>query len=352
MLALENISKKLGSFALSSISLSVNRGEYFIILGPSGAGKSILLEIIAGLVNPDAGKLTYNSIDITNSPIQSRNIGLVFQDFAIFPHLNVRNNITYPLKGKGLKASALKREVLNLSKKFGISHLLKQNASTLSGGEQQRVALARTLALKPDVLLLDEPLSALDSERRVELRSLLRGLNRDGQTIIHVTHDYEEAIALGHRVAIMSGGKLEQVGTPEQIFNKPASIFIANLVGVKNFFLASLTESNEENLMKANLVCGLIFYVYANTCGSGYITFPDNAVVLSEAPQKSSALNSFSGEIVDIYPQRYGYEVVVNIKVAIYVNITHESVLKLNLKIGSRVWVSLKASNIQFIRVE
>jgi ABC-type Fe3+/spermidine/putrescine transport system ATPase subunit len=352
MLSIENISKKLGAFLLSSISLSVNRGEYFIILGPSGAGKSILLEIIAGLVQPDDGKLTLNSKDITTSPIQLRNIGLVFQDFAIFPHLNVRNNIAYPLKGKGLSGSALNREVLSLAKKFGVSHLLKQNASTLSGGEQQRVALARTLALKPDVLLLDEPLSALDSERRVELRSLLRGLNRDGQTIIHVTHDYEEAIALGHRVAIMSGGKLEQVGTPEQIFNKPASTFIANLVGVKNFFLASLTESNEVNLMKAHLASGLIFYVYADACGSGYITFPDNSVTLSLTPPQSSALNSFSGEIVDMYPQRYGYEIVVNIKVKIFVNVTHESVLKLNLKIGSRVWISLKASNIQFIRVD
>lgn len=352
MLSLENISKKLGNFALSSISLSVNRGEYFIILGPSGAGKSILLEIIAGLVKSDDGKVALNSKDITNSPIQSRNIGLVFQDFAIFPHLNVRNNIAYPLKGKGLSGSAVNREVLSLANKFGVSQLLKQNASTLSGGEQQRVALARTLALKPDVLLLDEPLSALDSERRVELRSLLRGLNRGGQTIVHVTHDYEEAIALGHRVAIMSGGKLEQVGTPEQIFNKPASTFIANLVGVKNFFLASLTESNEVNLMKAHLLCGLIFYVYADDCGSGFITFPDNSVSLSATPLESSALNSFFGEIIDMYPQRYGYEIVVNIKVKIYVNVTHESVLKLNLKIGSRVWISLKASNIQFIRVD
>ncbi len=352
MLVLENVSKKLGTFALSRISLSVNKGEYFIILGPSGAGKSILLEIIAGLVKPDDGKVTLNSKDITKCPIQLRNVGLLFQDFAIFPHLNVENNIAYPLNGKDLSGSTLNRTVLSLAQRFGVSHLLKQNASTLSGGEQQRVALARTLALKPDILLLDEPLSALDSERRVELRSLLRELNRGGQTIIHVTHDYEEAIALGHRVAIMSGGTIEQIGTPEEVFNKPSSAFIANLVGVKNFFIASLTESKEANLMKAHLTSGLIFYIYADACGSGFITFPDNSVMLSITPPQNSALNSFLGEIIDMYPQRYGYEIVVNLKVKIYVNVTHESVLKLNLKIGSKVWISLKASNIQFIRVD
>jgi ABC-type sugar transport system ATPase subunit len=349
MLRINNISKTLGRFCLSNISFHINKGEYFILLGPSGAGKSILLEIISGLISPDAGTIVLNEKDITKSSIQQRSIGLLFQDFAVFPHLTVRQNIAFPIKKKYSTTRERDRKVLELSEKFGISHLLKQKAAKLSGGEKQRVALARTLALEPEILLLDEPLSALDSEKRIEIRSLLRNLNRAGQTILHVTHDYEEAIALGHTVAVLSAGELEQVGSPEEVFNKPASSFVANLIGVRNFFEASLTHSADQNLMKANLKCGLIFYVYAENIGEGFISFADNAVNLSDSAPTSSALNNFKGTVVDIYPQRYGYDVIVNIKVKVVVNISHESLLRFKLFLGKEVWISIKAGGIQFI---
>jgi ABC-type sugar transport system ATPase subunit len=349
MLRIQNISKKLGRFSLSNISFHVNKGEYFILLGPSGAGKSILLEIIAGLTKPDSGNLMLNEKNITNLAIQQRSIGLLFQDFAVFPHLTVRQNIAYPIKNKYSTAAEKNRKVIELAEKFGITQLLRQKAEKLSGGEKQRVALARTLALEPEILLLDEPLSALDSEKRIEIRSLLRNLNRAGQTILHVTHDYEEAIALGHTVAVLSGGELEQVGSPEEVFNKPASSFVANLIGVRNFFEVSLAQSHEQNLMKAILKCGLIFYVYSETIGDGFISFADNAVNLSDIAPTSSALNNFKGTVVDFYPQRYGYDVIVNIKVNVVVNISHESLTRFKLSIGKEVWISIKAGGIQFI---
>lgn len=351
MLNVNHISKKLGNFSLQSVSFRVNMGEYFILLGPSGAGKTIILEMIAGLIQPDSGNIEFKGSDITHLPIQKRNIGLVFQTFELFPHLTVKQNISFSLRSKRLTKIEQNRRVLDLAQRFGITHLLRQNASELSGGERQRVALARTLATAPELLLLDEPLSALDAERRTEVRSLLRELNRNGQTIIHVTHDFEEAIALAHTVAVLGKGVIEQLGTPEEVFNRPTSNFVARMVGVRNFFPAALTHSNETNLMIARIKGNLTFYLYSEKSGNGFILFSDNAVSISDSPPASSALNNFKGTITDIYPQRFGREVVVDIGIKIVANITNESLQRLRLVIGKTVWISIKSGGIQFIPV-
>lgn len=350
MLKLRNINKTFGVFNLKDVSFEVEKADYFILLGPSGAGKSIVLEIIAGLVKPDSGEVLVNNINLDKVKIQERNIGLVFQDLALFPHLSVRQNIAYPLQRKGYKKSEVTRRVIEISQNLGIVHLLKRYPTNLSGGEQQRVALARTLTLNPDVLLLDEPLSSLDVELKTEIRKLLREINRMGQTIIHVTHDYEEAIALGNRIAVMNNGKVEQIGITQEVFSKPASTFVAGFGGIKNFFEANINQAVGNQLVEAKTSNNLSIFLLSEHSGKGYITFPESNVSLSLAPPDSSSINCFKGKIVDIYPQRFGIELVVDIGIPVYSLITKESLEKLKLEIRTEVWVSFKATSVQFIK--
>ena len=240
MLELKNIAKQLGDFSISQVSFTVNEGEYFILLGVSGAGKSLLLEMIAGLVAPDAGTIAMDGKDITKERIQSRGIGLVFQDYAVFPHLTVKENVGYSLHGAPYTHARKKEMIHEIAVRMNIDHLLNRKPSTLSGGEQQRVAIARTLVQNPQILLLDEPLSSLDPKLRGEIRSLLRQINRDGQTVIHVTHDYEEAVSLADTIAVMNDGQIIQAGRPEEVFAHPQSEFVAHFIGIKNFYRASI----------------------------------------------------------------------------------------------------------------
>ncbi len=349
MLKVLNLNKEYGEFSLKSINLNVMQGEYFILLGPSGAGKSVVLELVAGFMKPDAGTIKLNGKDITDLSIQNRSVGLVFQDLALFPHLSVKQNISYPLQRKGFGSRKIYRRVIELANTLSISHLLRRFPPTLSGGEQQRVALARTLALKPDILLLDEPLSSLDVERKAEIRKLLREINRQGQTIVHVTHDYEEAIALANRIAVMHNGAIEQTGTPQEVFSKPASSFVAGFGGIRNFFEANVKPSVYNDLAEAQITSKLNIYLLGNPIGSGYVTFPENAVSISKKPSDSSALNCFKGQVADFYPQRYGVELVIDIGVKIHSLITDESLQKLSISVGAEVWVSFKASSVRFI---
>ncbi len=349
MLKISNIHKTLGVFNLRDVSLQVKKGEYFILLGPSGAGKSIVLEIIAGLIQPDSGSVEINNISLDKIKIQERNVGLVFQDLALFPHLSVKQNIAFPLLRKGKTRMEINRMIMEAAQSLSIEHLLRRNTTTLSGGEQQRVALARTLVTKPDVLLLDEPLSSLDVERRAEIRKLLREINRKGQTIIHVTHDYEEAIALAHRIAVMNNGIIEQTGTPQEVFSKPASSFVAGFGGIKNFYKINSIASQNKDLAEAIIGNRLPVYLMGEASDDGYITFPENAVSISNAEMDSSSQNHFKGKVIDVYPQRFGVEVIVDIGVNVYSLVTMESIQKLSIAVGAEVWVSFKASSVRFI---
>ncbi len=349
MLRVEKLCKSFGSFSLKDVSFEVGRGDYFIVLGPSGAGKSIVLEIIAGLIRADSGSIMLNGEDLLAKTIQQRNVGLVFQDLALFPHLSVRHNIAYPLVRKGYSRSNVTRKVIELANKFSISHLLRRYPVTLSGGEQQRVALARTLALEPEILLLDEPLSSLDVELRADVRVLLRNLNRNGQTIIHVTHDFEEAIALANRIAVMKDGVIEQTGTPQEVFSKPMSSFVAEFGGIRNFFSASVDTVSNSDISEAKLKGNIKIYLHSNEQGNGYVTFPENSVLISTQSFPTSAMNCFRGKITDFYPQKLGIEVVVDIGVPVYALVSTDSIRRLELEIGKEVWISFKASSVRFI---
>ena len=348
MLELQNISCSFPNFSLTDISFSVAEGEYFILLGESGAGKSLLLEAIAGLNPIKGGKLLLEGKDITNEKIQQRGIGLVFQDQAVFPHLSVKENIAFPLKYRHISKSEKEKTIVEITALLRINRLLNRRPATLSGGELQRVALARVLVQKPKVLLLDEPLSATDSKLRSELRALLRNINRMGQTIVHVTHDFDEAVSLADRIAIMNQGKIVQSGAPQEVFGNPANAFVAHFAGIRNFFKAGIEKRNGTCI--ARPAPGVEIYTGDfSDSQSGYILIRNEDILLSSAAFESSALNNFEGLITDLYPARSGMEVVVNIGILLHAQVSRESATKLELAQGHKVWVHFKASSVRLI---
>lgn len=352
MLKVEQLSKRLGDFVISDASFEVAEGEYFVLLGASGVGKTVLLETITGIITVDSGSIKLNGRDITHEKIQKRDIGLVYQDQALFPHLSVRQNIAYGLRSRNHNRSEINKQVELLAGEVEVTNLLERKPTTLSGGEAQRVALARALAMQPKCLLLDEPLSSLDIGSRSEMRALLRRLNRKKITMVHVTHDYEEAISLAMRIGIMENGKIVQVDTPRQIFQHPKSEFVARFIGIRNFFWGNLDKGEDSPDRSAHFVTsGLQFSVLTDEePGEGNIIIRSEDVTVSTEPSSSSARNVFEGTIVDIAAARLGVEVIVDIGVEVAALITQDSVNKLGLGYGKKVLISFKASAIKFIR--
>jgi len=347
MLELKNITKRFSDFSLKDISFRVGKGDYFVLLGESGAGKSMLLETIAGLVQPESGTILMNNIDITHQKIQNRKIGLVFQDHAVFPHMSVHENIAYSLHGGKLTREEKKERVRKIAEQLSITDLLNRKPSTLSGGELQRVALARTLIQQPIILLLDEPLASLDSRIKSDLRSLLRKIHRQGQTILHVTHDYEEALSLGNRIAVIHDGTIVQEGNPEDVFRNPRSEFVAHFVGVRNFFKGTLTGANSNSILVEKKVA--IKLLPPGNGPDGFVLIRGEDIILSNNDFESSATNNFEGTITEIIPGVRGIDVVVDIGMPLHALITAESLFNLELTEGKRIWVHFKATAVRFI---
>lgn len=234
----EGITKTFGRFtALSEVSLSVGRGEFVTLLGPSGSGKTTFLMVLAGFEAPTAGRLTLDGQDVTGQPVEMRGFGMVFQGYALFPHMTVEDNIAFPLRVQRRSASEIRNRVAQMIEMVGLSGHGHKRPAALSGGQQQRVALARALACEPPVLLLDEPFSALDKNLRGQMQDEVRRLHREtGTTFIFVTHDQSEALALSNRVAIFDRGRLQQVDSPRMVYERPANRFVAEFLGDINIF--------------------------------------------------------------------------------------------------------------------
>jgi molybdate/tungstate transport system ATP-binding protein len=348
MLKIKDISLKLGQFELNRVNFEVPRGGYFVLLGVSGSGKSVLLRIIAGLITGASGQVFLGGKDISREKVQRRKVGLVFQDAALFPHMNVFKNIAYPLRSAQLKNGEIEKRVNELAGVTGVSHLLKRSTANLSGGEAQRVALARALALSPQCLLLDEPLSSLDAQLRGELRSLLRELNRRGQTIVHVTHDYEEAVLLAGRIGVIEHGTVVQQGSPTEVFLHPRSEFMARFVGIRNFFSGTL--SGEPGSSRNFHTGGITFTLLSDEPpGQGCIAIRGEDVTISKNMTTTSAVNNFRGAVTSLGPARMGTEVMIDIGIPLGVLISDESAASLELSEGKTVWVSCKASALKFI---
>ncbi|MFC5519526.1 ABC transporter ATP-binding protein [Polaromonas jejuensis] len=240
------ITKRFGAVtALDNIDLHVREGEFLTLLGPSGSGKTTLLTMIAGLDSPDQGHIVIGNQDVTYLPTSSRNIGLVFQSYALFPHMTVYDNVAFPLRVRGKSADAIEREVTKALATVKLEGFAQRKPAQLSGGQQQRVALARAVVFKPSILLLDEPLGALDKNLREDLQFELRQLHKTlGITTVMVTHDQEEAMSLSDRIAVFNAGRIEQVGAPEHIYRNPASPFVANFFGIGNLLQGSVAQGN------------------------------------------------------------------------------------------------------------
>jgi len=232
MIKITNLSIHLPDFAVQQVSLAIAPGDFFILLGPTGAGKSLILEALAGLVPINDGSLHLNGQEITHLPPEKRHLAIVYQDGALFPHLTVEENIAFGLRYQKKEADDACQTVHDLMDRLGITHLKNRKPKTLSGGEKQRTALARALAVKPDVLLLDEPLSALDPVTRKEISALLKTLHHEeNMTCLMVTHDFDEARYLGQSMAVIRDGRIEQSGPVHTLFHHPNTPFVARFLG-------------------------------------------------------------------------------------------------------------------------
>jgi ABC-type Fe3+/spermidine/putrescine transport system ATPase subunit len=342
MLKLENISKKLGNFTLTGISMEIKEGEYYVLLGRSGSGKTQLLELIAGLNNPDSGKIWLDNEDISTKKIQERNIGLVFQDYAIFPNLTVSGNIAYSLHCRKIDKKIVKKEVAGIAKELNISHLLNRFTQNLSGGELQRVALARTLITSPRLLLLDEPLASIDASLKDDIKRTLRQLNRKGLTIVHVTHDYSEAVSLATKIGVIHNGRIIQEGLPDEVFGKPVNRFVARYAGIRNFFRVRFR--NESQSWKAECDDKLILNLPdGHYPEEGLIIIRNNAIIISRAEPPHDTDNSFKGVVRDILPCEQGMELLVEAGEMFYINVPSADFKKLQITEASEVWISFPA---------
>jgi ABC-type Fe3+/spermidine/putrescine transport system ATPase subunit len=249
LLSLKNVSRSFGSTkAVSDVSLDVAQGEFFGLLGPSGCGKTTTLRMIAGLETPESGSITYQNADITNLPPERRGFGMVFQNYALFPHLNVFENVAFGLRARHKNKSEMADRVASALELVQLPGYGKRAVDQLSGGQQQRVAIARAIAIEPALLLFDEPLSNLDVSLREETRSELRELvTRLGLTAVYVTHDQEEAFALCDRISVMVGGKLMQTGRPRELYEEPAEISVASFLGRNNLIKAMRLSSSKNS---------------------------------------------------------------------------------------------------------
>lgn len=253
----EHITKSFGEkTVLNDVSLNVKRGEFVTILGSSGCGKTTMLRILAGFETPTSGKIRMNGHDITTMPPYRRPMNTVFQRYALFPHLNVYENIAFGLKLQGIKEKEMDRRVIQALKMVGMSDYEERDVNSLSGGQQQRVAIARAIVNKPHVLLLDEPLSALDHKMRKDMQLELKQMHKKlGITFIYVTHDQEEALTLSDTIIVMNDGVIQQIGTPTDIYNEPANSFVANFIGESNILNGRMLKDMEVEVMGVNAEC-------------------------------------------------------------------------------------------------
>jgi molybdate/tungstate transport system ATP-binding protein len=348
LIAIQQAYARLGDFRLEDISVSVESGEFFVILGPSGAGKTVLLDLIAGFIYPRQGRVLLDGADISFLPTERRHIGYMFQDYALFPNMSVYKNIEFGLRYAKLPDH--KRRVDDIMELVGIAKLRDRTPTTLSGGEQQRVALARSLILEPRVFLLDEPLSALDSQSRDLLREELRDvIDQFEITALYVTHDQTEARVLADRLGVMYGGRLIQTGSVHEVFDKPEDERVASFVGMENLFEGAVV-SQKGGIITADIGNATIEAVANNERGDTVILGirPENVTVMLEQVV-SSARNTFNGTVKQIIYLGPINKVIIDCGFLLAAYVTNISTETLRLDRGSEVSVAFKATGVNVI---
>jgi ABC-type sugar transport system ATPase subunit len=349
MLEVKNISKKFGDFALSDISFDIDEGDYFVLMGRSGSGKTQLLELIAGLTTPDTGSVVMQGREITYLRPHHRNVGLIFQDFAVFPHMSTFDNIAYPLRIEKRPKAEICQRVKEIAVKMNIVPLLQRRTTNLSGGELQRTAIARTLITSPALLLLDEPLASIDASLKDDITRILRSINRSGQTIIHVTHDFSEAVGLASKVGVIHNGKLIQTGTPHEVFSHPVNRFVARYTGIRNFFRVQFSSVNGQARAKTDGGLELILNSDDYT-ESGLLIIRSSRVTLSRLTEAGKQVNTFPGRVIEIVATPTGYELEIDAGDRLYASIHEGDTLHGELREGMDVAISMAPDDLVWLK--
>lgn len=347
---LDSVTKKFEDVtAVNNVSLEIKQGEFFALLGPSGCGKTTTLRLIAGLETPTSGSIMLNGQDVTRADPKDRNVAMVFQNYALYPHMTVAENIGYPLKVRKVNESERRKKVEEIARQLKIDHLLERRPSQLSGGQQQRVALARALVYQPNVFLFDEPLSNLDARLRLESRTFLKHLQSNlGITAIYVTHDQTEALALADRIAVLKGGEIRQLGSPQEIYEQPADSFVADFIGDPPMNLIDCKLKPVKDQIEIQFP-GAKILIPADKVGSNHKINPDKGYIFGIRPEHVN-LATGKGDIVgEIYAiENLGWRTLITLMVGDSMVRVNNYQMNVDLKLGQKVPVNL---NFEMVRI-
>ncbi len=341
----------VGDFELSGIGLKAEKGDYLALIGPTGSGKSLLLETIIGFYGPEKGRIILEGKDITNFPPDMRQISIVYQDHVLFPHMDIFENIAYALRKKLRDKKQIEAEVKQIAGVLGIDELLHRKPATLSGGEKQRAAIARSLVVRPKLLLLDEPFSALDARTKEKLREMLKkAINEYSTTVLHVTHDFEDVWALANRVVVIRKGEVMQAGDPESVFKRPSPDFVAEFLGTN--VLKGCVKALEGKLTVVEAEGMKIYSSDPAEPGEGVtVSIRPEEIILAREALESSARNTVQGRVSGVFKKEHLVVVEVEIGNAeIKAVITPTSCEMLGLEPGREIYAVFKASNARIIR--
>ena len=346
MIRAENIDIKFPDFHLNSCSLHVKEQEFFSVIGPTGSGKSLILELLTGLIRPDSGRVMVNGKDVTRTPTESRGLGIVYQDFALSPHLTARENILYGTRYHNLSDKEIRKSFARLTETMGLSRILDRRPATLSGGEKQRVALSRSLILNPAALLLDEPLSALDPMFQQEIRELLKTLHQDlGLTTIMVSHNFGEVLYLADRVALIHQGEIIQTGTTEAVFERPATPFAAKFVGMNNLFAGTFSEEQaylDETKIAINL------QMPPGEAATHVAIRPEEIVPLM--PGTNGLANAMTGRVTGIACHGFFFDVSVMVgEVKFTARWNRNQIREFGVEAGGRIGIGFHAGSVHVL---
>lgn len=340
MLEINNLSITAGDFIMNDVHLSVEEGEFYLIMGPTGAGKSLLLESIAGIIPLEQGQVKMRGEDVTDLPAEKRKISILYQDYALFPHLTVMENIRYGLRYQKNLPDEHEHYLEHLLTELKLNRLKDRYPLHLSGGEQQRTALARALAVKPELLLLDEPLSALDPPFRTEIRNLLKTIQAEtGITTVMVSHDLNDALTLARRMSVINDGKIIQEGPVEEIFRQPGSPFIASFVGISNVIpvLFKGTSAYAGDLE--------IITTSAPAQETGHVAIRPEDIVLSRDRLTSSMRNCFKVQVTSVRNHGFYEEVMCQAEGTLFrVHVSPSAMADLDVVVGKDLYLSFKAT--------
>lgn len=346
MLEISGLSIRAGDFRLRDVSFTLSENDHVVIVGASGAGKSLLLRAIAGLHAVDSGQIVRNGFDVTHEPTYRRRLPLIHQQPVLFGDRTVRANLQFPLRYRNGGNGTLE----DIAERLDCASLLDRKPGSLSGGEQQRVALGRGLLTGAETLLLDEPLSALDVAARGELRSLLQDLRGHGISFLHVTHDYQEALALASHIGVIENGTLLQFGSREEILSDPRSPFVAQFAGIRNVIAGELLPSAPGRVREFSTGRFSASILTDEEPGSGFLLLRAEDVTLARQVVDDSARNHFRGTVENVLPAALGKEVAVDVGVTLTAHISHEAAEALAPKPGDTLYAGFKATAAGFIR--